>query len=234
MSIRAAAADRALDARRHKARRDRNRRDRIATKEEHLALVVNIAESVQKNIPSEVLSLDDLIGAGNIGLLRAAAKFSPESNNAIPFRIFARYSIRGAMLDAIRAVWCDGENRRGLRPRLASLDQIMTAIESRTSGHSGAGPISSRDEAALAKAAHLPIAESRIDKAREKKRVSDAMMLLSPDERALLKEWYAAHEPSLYRVARRFRMTKEAAGELHDSAVAKLRAIVTQAPRPRA
>ena len=46
------------------------------------------------------MEFDDLMSAGREGLLEAARRFDPESRT--PFRIFARYRVRGAMLDGAR------------------------------------------------------------------------------------------------------------------------------------
>lgn len=44
--------------------------------------------------------LDDLVSYGQSGLLEAARRFDP--SRGVPFRAFANYRIRGAMLDGIR------------------------------------------------------------------------------------------------------------------------------------
>jgi RNA polymerase sigma factor for flagellar operon FliA len=67
--------------------------------ERHLPLVIHIARDFRKRIPSSV-DFDDLVGAGNIGLVEAARRFSP--NKGASFTTFARHRIRGAIADFLR------------------------------------------------------------------------------------------------------------------------------------
>ncbi|MGB1700223.1 MAG: sigma-70 family RNA polymerase sigma factor [Nannocystaceae bacterium] len=46
------------------------------------------------------LDRDDLLGAGHLGLIQAAQRYQPDAG--VPFRGFAYYRIRGAMLDLAR------------------------------------------------------------------------------------------------------------------------------------
>ncbi len=66
---------------------------------EHADLVTRTARSLAKRLPPSV-ELDDLIGAGTVGLLSAASRYRA---GAVPFPAFAQQRVRGAMLDAIRA-----------------------------------------------------------------------------------------------------------------------------------
>ena len=66
--------------------------------ERHLPLVAKIAKGQHWRLFR--LDRDDLIGAGQIGLIQAAQRYQPD--NGIPFRGFAYYRIRGAMLDLAR------------------------------------------------------------------------------------------------------------------------------------
>jgi RNA polymerase sigma factor (sigma-70 family) len=64
--------------------------------EENLELVKPIALSVIRRLPPS-FELDDLIQAGHMGLLDAAAKYNSKMN--VPFRFYASIRIRGAILD---------------------------------------------------------------------------------------------------------------------------------------
>ena len=75
-----------------------NRDDNILL---NASLVKSIAHKLSKQLPPNVL-LGDLIGAGVIGLIDAANKFDPNKN--VPFKIYARYRIEGAMWDELRAL----------------------------------------------------------------------------------------------------------------------------------
>lgn len=66
----------------------------------HTGLARNLALRLAGRVPSSV-DLDDLIGAGVLGLIDAVDRFDP--SRAIPFEAYARTRIHGAILDALRA-----------------------------------------------------------------------------------------------------------------------------------
>jgi RNA polymerase sigma factor FliA len=66
----------------------------------HTGLARNLALRLAGRVPSCV-DLDDLIGAGVLGLIDAADRFDP--SRAIPFEAYARTRVQGAILDALRA-----------------------------------------------------------------------------------------------------------------------------------
>jgi RNA polymerase sigma factor FliA len=66
---------------------------------EGLSAVKPIAYRLRRTI-GRVADLDDLISYGQSGLLEAARRFDPE--RGVPFRAFANFRIRGAMIDGIR------------------------------------------------------------------------------------------------------------------------------------
>lgn len=66
---------------------------------EHLGLVKTIAARMRGNLPRSV-DFDDLVQAGTLGLVDAASKYSPEKN--VPFGVYAKHRIRGAILDSLR------------------------------------------------------------------------------------------------------------------------------------
>lgn len=74
--------------------------DRNALVERHMHLVRPIAEMVVRRLPAGVLSLDDAIGAGNMGLIYAARLY--EARHGASFQTFASRRIRGQILDWIR------------------------------------------------------------------------------------------------------------------------------------
>jgi RNA polymerase sigma factor for flagellar operon FliA len=75
------------------------RRETDALVMRHAELVKRIAYHLAGRLPSSV-EVDDLIQAGMIGLLEAAANFSPDRGAS--FETYAGIRIRGAMLDALR------------------------------------------------------------------------------------------------------------------------------------
>ena len=66
----------------------------------HAGLAKRMALRMAGRLPPSV-DLDDLIGAGLLGLMDAADRF--EEDRAIPFEAYARTRIQGAILDALRA-----------------------------------------------------------------------------------------------------------------------------------
>lgn len=74
-------------------------RERLALA--YLPLVRAQARQMARRVPSSVKS-EDLEGYGMIGLLEAIDRFDPD--RGIPFEVFARLRIRGAMFDYLRTL----------------------------------------------------------------------------------------------------------------------------------
>lgn len=67
--------------------------------EENLGLVRQIAGRVAKRLPSCV-EMDELVSAGNLGLVQAAKVFDRERH--ANFAVFARFYIHGRIIDSVR------------------------------------------------------------------------------------------------------------------------------------
>lgn len=65
-----------------------------------LGLVRAEARRVHRLLPRDAYALEDLVGHGHVGLLEARDRF--DVHRGIPFDLFARRRIRGAMFDALR------------------------------------------------------------------------------------------------------------------------------------
>ena len=63
-------------------------------------LVESEVQKILKSLPYPILGEDDLQSYAYIGLLEAQKRFNPSYN--VPFSTYARYRVRGAMLDGIR------------------------------------------------------------------------------------------------------------------------------------
>lgn len=95
-------------------------RDRIVL--DHLPLVKAIAVRVHENLPVHV-DLDDLVHAGVLGLFDAATKYNPEKQ--VVFHSYAKYRIKGAILDSLRQLdWAS----RDLRKRQKLVDAITREL----------------------------------------------------------------------------------------------------------
>lgn len=102
---------------------DLSRRDQLIV--EHLSLVTAIAAHVQRSLAVHV-ELDDLIHAGTMGLVEAAAKY--EESTEIAFPAYAKHRIRGAILDSMRqGDWASRE----LRKRYKEMESVTRELTSK-------------------------------------------------------------------------------------------------------
>src|ERR1700722_1288950 len=80
---------------------------------EHLPQVKYIARRIHGRLPAQV-PLDDLVHAGVVGLLDAVEKFNPSKN--VQLKSYAKFRIRGAILDSLREMdWSPRHLRRQAR-----------------------------------------------------------------------------------------------------------------------
>jgi RNA polymerase sigma factor FliA len=86
-------------------------RERLLT--ENLPEVRYIARRIHDRLPSHV-QFDDLVHAGILGLIDAVDKFDPSKN--VQLKSYARFRIRGAILDSLRQLdWSPRNLRRQAR-----------------------------------------------------------------------------------------------------------------------
>lgn len=91
--------------------KDAEERERLLL--EHLPQVKYIARRIHDRLPARV-PLDDLIHAGVVGLIDAVEKFDPTKN--VQLRSYAKFRIRGAILDSLREMdWSPRHLRRQAR-----------------------------------------------------------------------------------------------------------------------
>lgn len=92
---------------------------------EHLPVVRQVARALYEKLPRH-LELEDLVSAGMLGLVDAAARFRPERN--VQFRSYAQFRVRGAILDSLRSLdW----GPRALRRRGRELKEATAALQNR-------------------------------------------------------------------------------------------------------
>ncbi len=87
------------------------------------SLVRKVAARMARGLPSHV-SLDDLVGAGTVGLLDALRRFSPEHDTR--FETFAEFRIKGAILDELRRYDMMARNARLATKKIARNVQQLT------------------------------------------------------------------------------------------------------------
>jgi RNA polymerase sigma factor for flagellar operon FliA len=91
--------------------KDTEERERLLL--EHLPQVKYIARRIHDRLPAQV-PLDDLIHAGVVGLIDAVEKFDPGKN--VQLKSYAKFRIRGAILDSLREMdWSPRHLRRQAR-----------------------------------------------------------------------------------------------------------------------
>ncbi len=92
---------------------------------EHMPQIKYIAQRISAKLPSHV-ELNDLVGAGVLGLLDAIEKF--DLSRGVKFRTYAELRIKGAILDSLRNLdWAP----RSLRKKSKDLERIYKELEQR-------------------------------------------------------------------------------------------------------
>lgn len=92
---------------------------------EHVPLVRRIARSLHERLPAHV-ELEELVGAGMLGLVDAAMKFSED--RSVQFQTYAQLRIRGAILDALRSLdW----GPRALRRKGREVREATRSLQAR-------------------------------------------------------------------------------------------------------
>jgi len=96
---------------------------------QELSQVYYIASRIRERLPQHV-ELEDLVNAGVIGLLEANRTFDSSKN--AQFKTFAKFRIRGAILDSLReADW----GSRSLRRRGREIAEATARLEARLGRH---------------------------------------------------------------------------------------------------
>ena len=92
---------------------------------EHMPIVRYIARRIHERLPQH-LEMEDLVGAGMVGLIDAFNKFDSAKN--IQFRTYAQFRIRGAILDSLRTLdW----SPRDLRRKGRAIEEAIRALSNR-------------------------------------------------------------------------------------------------------
>lgn len=89
---------------------------------ENLGVVKSVARRLHRRLPPCV-TLDDLAGAGAIGLVEAAGRFDPSCG--VTFKTYARHRVLGAMLDFLRS---HDPLPRGERRRLREAPDALSRV----------------------------------------------------------------------------------------------------------
>lgn len=214
--------------------------DRETQIRELLPLVKKIARRVRRLVPS--IELDDLVGDGSIGLIRAVDHFDPTRGPSL--EQYARQVIAGSMLNGIRRMdpvserarraMREGENERyriaverGEVPSVHEMDVIRPGyVRAAIAAHRGQP---------LSLDAPLPDGETIsgdwdndpamiIGMLDEQTRIREVVASLPERQRDLMTQHYYG-ERSLRDIGKRMRISPQRASQLHLSAVARLRKV---------
>jgi RNA polymerase sigma factor FliA len=94
---------------------------------EHVPVVRFIARQIHKRLPQHV-PIEDLYGAGVVGLLEALDRFNPSKQ--VEFRSYAQFRIRGSILDSLRELdW----GSRGMRRKARDIERTIQMLTARLS-----------------------------------------------------------------------------------------------------
>jgi RNA polymerase sigma factor for flagellar operon FliA len=203
-----------------------------------LPIVKKLARRLKRLVPS--FDLDDLVGDGSVGLIRAVDSFDPYRGPQLDD--YARRLVVGAMLNGIRRmdpvserarrIVRDGENQR--YAIAATIGSVPTSneMEQRCPGYHRAVAAAYRGQP-LSLDAPLPLGESLVndwgdDPARIVERRSESAQLseliagLPRRQREVVLLHYFKGN-SLRSVGRRMAISPQRASQLHLSAIAKLK-----------
>ncbi len=93
---------------------------------EQLPQVKYIARRIHERLPQHV-PFDDLLHAGIVGLIDAMRKFDPAKN--VRFASYAKFRIRGAILDSLRDMdWSPRDLRRKARGLETTMQKLQTEL----------------------------------------------------------------------------------------------------------
>jgi RNA polymerase sigma factor FliA len=213
---------------------------------ELLPLVRAIARRVRRMVPSA--EIDDLVGDGSIGLIRAVDRFDP--SRGVPLERYARRLILGAMLNGVRRMDPVAERTRrtirvaeraryavahqlGTLPTLHAMEANLPALaRARTEAHR---------RIPLSLDAPLPIGErlapdssgdpqTVVAAAIERERLRGAIAALPQRQRQIVLAHYFYERP-LRELVAPLRVSPQRVSQLHLLAVQRLRAALTDVTR---
>lgn len=221
---------------------------------QYVSMVHRGAHKLARRLPSHV-SVDDLIGAGMVGLADALRRRTTSGDH---FEAYADFRIRGAMLDELRA--CDPLSRdmRDLNKRVVTTVRDLTQVLGRPPeeaeiaqrlgisvevlqtklatlsfrGHVALDTTGSRSSDALELGdEHAEGAESQMLRAERRARLAQQVAWLPPRLRQVLKLYYE-DECTLREIGQVLGITESRVSQLHSQAIAKLRAACAKASTP--
>jgi RNA polymerase sigma factor for flagellar operon FliA len=207
---------------------------------ENLPLVRYIAARIASTIPASV-ELDDLIQTGTLGLIDAVRRYDP--SKGIPFPAYARYRIRGAILDALRAADWATRNQRSQRKAIANAASADGSVEAEPVQFRffSLGPVvslsSRRESNEDIPAPDVPCGENlhpdRLFEANEAKELVSRALNVLPDRYRKVVVMYYSGDWSMRDIGRSLGVNESRVSQIHKAALGKMkRALASETATP--
>jgi RNA polymerase sigma factor FliA len=215
-------------------------------------LLQRVARKMRAHLPAHI-EVDDLVGAGSVGLVDALRKFDPRKR--VKIESYAQHRIRGAILDSLRSM--DGASR-DLRRKIKQAERVHHEVEARL-GHPATNQEMAQAQGISLKAWYRTVrdiqplgvdwlrsagstekqqfpaeslpAESREDQfdlcyRREQIDILNrALSSLSERERLIMTLYYA-REHTMRQIGSQLRIDESRVSQLHSAALVRLRSAV--------
>jgi RNA polymerase sigma factor FliA len=204
---------------------------------QHMGLVVKVAKKIARRLPRQV-EVDDLVGAGALGLVDAARKFDASRAS---FEAYAELRIRGAILDYLRGLDFMPRSQRARARRIDEASRDLTALNGRApdtrevaertglterevlSGRIVSSIVPMEQDALDQISVDGRLADEPLERRELRARLSAAIECLPERTRRLLALYYV-DEKTLKEIGTAFGVTESRACQLHSQAITKLRA----------
>ena len=201
---------------------------------ENLPLVRYIAARIASTIPASV-ELDDLIQTGTVGLIDAVRRYDP--SKGIPFPAYARYRIRGAILDALRALDWATRSQRSQRKAIASAAAADGSVEAEPAQFRffSLGPVvslSSRRQSNWESCDEMPAPDvpcgenlhpDRLFEANEAKELVHKALDVLPDRYRKVVVMYYSGDWSMRDIGRSLGVNESRVSQIHKAALGKMK-----------
>jgi RNA polymerase sigma factor for flagellar operon FliA len=220
---------------------------------QYLGLVHRGAHKLARHLPAHV-NVDDLIGAGMVGLADALRRRTTSGDH---FEAYAGFRIRGAMLDELRASDPLSRDMRDLNKRIVAAMRDLTqklgrppeeaeiaerlaisvdALQSKLAtlsfrGHVALDTTGSRSDSIELGDEQAEGAETQMLRAERRARLAQEVAWLPPRLRQVLKLYYE-DECTLREIGQVLGITESRVSQLHSQAIVKLRAACAKASTP--
>jgi RNA polymerase sigma factor for flagellar operon FliA len=193
----------------------------------NLALVRWIARRLASAIPVRV-EREDLVQTGILGLIDAIRRYDPAKG--IPFPAYARFRIRGAMLDGLRALdWATRSQRRQRKASAGShFDDEPFAASMRIFSLNGTGVSTQRSE----RMEQLPPPEiaccealhpDRLYERREARELVDRALNTLPERHRIVMLMYYSGDWSMRQIGQSLGVNESRVSQIHKAALCRMK-----------